>query len=90
MVRDAVDLDRRNGNTFWADALTKKMGNVCVAFEILGYKEKPPVGWFKVSGHIVFDVKMDFTRKAQWVEDGHKMTDAVTLSFAGVVSRESI
>jgi hypothetical protein len=36
LVRDAVDLDRRNGNTFWADALTNKMGNVCVAFEILG------------------------------------------------------
>ncbi len=63
-VKDAVDLDRRNGNTFWADALTNEMGNVCVAFEFLGPKEKPPVGWFKASGHIVFDVKMDFTHKA--------------------------
>jgi hypothetical protein len=90
LVRDAVDLDRRNGNTFWEDALTNKMGNVCVAFEILGPKAKPPVGWFKASGHIVFDVKMDFTRKARWVKDGHKMPDSVTPSFAGVVSRESI
>ncbi len=64
LVRDAVDLDRRNGKAFWADALTNEMGNVCVAFEILGPKEKPPVGWFKASGHIVFDVKMDFTCKA--------------------------
>jgi hypothetical protein len=43
-VRDAIDMDCRNGNMFWADALTKEMGNVCVAFEILGPKEKPPVG----------------------------------------------
>jgi hypothetical protein len=66
------------------------MGNVCVAFEILGPNEKPPVGWFKASGHIVFDVKMDFTRKARWVKDGHKTPDSATPSFAGVVSRESI
>jgi hypothetical protein len=64
LVRDAVDLDCRNGNMFWADALTNEMGNVCVAFEILGPKEKPLVGWFKASGHIVFDVKMYFTCKA--------------------------
>ena len=89
-VRDAIDLDRKNGNTFWADALTKEMGNVCVAFEILGPNEKPPVGWFKASGHIVFDVKMDFTRKARWVKDGHKTPDSATPSVAGVVSRESI
>jgi hypothetical protein len=43
-----------------------------------------------MSGHIVFDVKMDFTCKAQWVKDGHKMPDSITPSFAGVVSQESI
>ena len=49
-----------------------------------------PPGWFKASGHIIFDVKMDFTRKARWVKDGHKTPDSTTSSFAGVVSRESI
>jgi hypothetical protein len=33
---------------------------------------------------------MDFTRKARWVKDGHKTPDSKTLSFAGVVSRDSI
>jgi hypothetical protein len=41
----------------WQDALKKEMGNVCIAFEILGPKAKAPVGWHKASGHIVFDVK---------------------------------
>ena len=63
------------------------MGNVCVAFEILGQKAKAPPGWFKASGHIAFDVKMDFTRKARWVKDGHKTPNSKTLSFAGMVSR---
>jgi hypothetical protein len=66
------------------------MGNVCVAFEILGPKMKAPPGWHKASGHLVFDVKMDFTRKARWVKDGHKTPDSATSSFAGVVSRDSI
>ena len=89
-IKEALDFDRRNGNTFWADALTKEMGNVCVVFEILGPNDKPPVGWYKVSGHIVFDVKMDFTRKARWVKDRHNTLDSTTLSFAGVVSWEGV
>jgi hypothetical protein len=89
-VRHAIDIDRKNGDTLWQDALSKEMGNVCVAFEILGPNMKAPPGWHKASGHLVFDVKMDFTRKARWVKDGHKTPDSATSSFAGVVSRDSI
>ena len=66
------------------------MHNVGVAFEVLREGEKAPPGWSKVTGHLVFDVKMDFTRKARWVLDGHKTTDPVGSTYAGVVSRESI
>ena len=44
----------------------------------------------KSSGHLVFDVKMDFTRKARWVKDGHKTSDPEQSTYAGVVSRESV
>ena len=47
------------------------MGNVLVAFDVLYPDTKIPVGWSKSIGHIVFDVKMDFTRRATWVKDGH-------------------
>jgi hypothetical protein len=66
------------------------MGNVCAAFEILGPGMKTPPGWHKASGHLVFDVKMDFTRKVRWVKEGHKTPDSATSSFAGVDSRDSI
>ena len=39
---------------------------------------------------MVFDVKMDFTRKARWVKDGHKTPDPEQSTYAGVVSRESV
>ena len=52
--------------------------------------ESLPPGWTKSSGHCMFDVKMDFTRKSRWVKDGHRTPDPETSSYAGVVSRESI
>jgi hypothetical protein len=72
------------------DALLKEMGALVVAFEMLEHGQKGPAGWFKPTGHIVWDVKMDFTCKAQWVKDGRKTPDPTTSSFTGVVSRESI
>ena len=70
-VWNAQELDRKNGNTFWMDALSKEMGALVIAFEMLEHGHKAPVGWFKATGHIVWDVKMDFTRKARWAKDGH-------------------
>ena len=66
------------------------MTNVGIAFEILGDSETAPRGWAKQTGHIIFDVKMDFTRKSHWVLDGHKTTDPIGSTYAGVVSRDSV
>ena len=35
-------------------------------------------------------MKIDFTRKARWVKDGHKMPDLEDSKYDGVVSRESV
>ena len=89
-VEHAMEIDRRNGNSMWRDALALKMFNVGVAFEILEEDQPAPAGWKKASRYLVWDVKMDFTRKARWVLDRHKMPDPIGSTFAGVVSRESI
>ena len=52
--------------------------------------ESLPVAWKPATGHITFDVKMDFTRKARWVLDGHKRSDPEGSTYAGVASRESV
>ena len=51
-VRHSIEIDRKNNDTFWQDALAKEMGNVCVTFEILGLNAKAPPGWHKASGQI--------------------------------------
>ncbi len=66
------------------------MGTIVVAFKILKPNARPPPGWTQSSGHLIFDVKMDFTWKACWVKDGHRTPDAIAPSYAGVVSQDSI
>ncbi|GFH47961.1 hypothetical protein CTEN210_14370 [Chaetoceros tenuissimus] len=88
---DAVRIDGLNENTFWQDAIKKEMDTIRVAFSFMerGAPE-PEKPWMPSGGHLVFDVKMDFTRKARWVKNGY-LHDAPTEStFAGVVSRETV
>ena len=89
-VEHAHEIDARNGNTLWRDALNKEMYNVGVAFEILDEGAHAPHGWKQVTRHLVWDVKMDFTRKARWVLNGHKTPNPIGSTYAGVVSRERV
>ena len=89
-VEHAFELDKKNGNNLWKDALEMEMYNIGVAFEILEDGNTAPAGYTKVSGHLIWSVKMDFTRKARWVLDGHKTPEPVCSKYAGVVSREIV
>ena len=90
MIASARKIDEKNGNNYWITAINKEMTNVGITFTILDDVIKPPPGWRKASGHLVFDVKMNFTRKARCVKDGHRTPDPTTSAYAGVVSRESV
>ena len=96
---EALEIDRRTGTSFWRDAIAKEMATVRVAFEnftdgtidecrrgqkLIGHKE--------VTGHLIFDIKLDgkFARKARHVADGHKTAPPTSLTYASVVSRESV
>ena len=88
-VAHTKELDRQNNNTMLMDALAKEMYNGGVAFEVLDIRQQAPNGWKKVTGHIVWDVKMALTRKARWVLHGHKMPDPVGSTFIRVVSSKA-
>ena len=45
------------------DAINKDMDNFLIEFMILEPVKPKPVGGHKASGHIVFDVNINFTRK---------------------------
>ena len=89
-LEEARALDKKNGNDLWEQAIRKEMYNCSIAFQILEEGEKPPPGWKRSSGHMIFDVKMDFTRKARWVKDGHRTEDPDWSTYAGYVTRDSV
>jgi hypothetical protein len=55
-VKDALEIDKKNGNTYWADAIATKMKNVCAAFKILPDGTSPPKGYQRIHCHMVFYV----------------------------------
>ena len=90
-VREAHELDRLNGNTLWADAIAKEMKEVRKAFDILPDDKAVPIGYQKIPCHMIFDVKMeDFKRKARLVAGGHRTEAPATITYASVVSRETV
>ncbi len=48
-IKEALELDCRNGNTLWADAIAKEMAEVQKAFDILPDGKTAPVGYQKDS-----------------------------------------
>jgi hypothetical protein len=67
-VQEALAIDREMSTDCWRKAIEKEMKNVEGAFTFLEPGHSVPIGCQKVPLHFVFDVKMDFTRKARLVQ----------------------
>ena len=89
-MKDALRLDKENGNSFWQDAIEKEMTNVKIAFRFADKNSMPSPGFKKIRCHIIFDVKMDLTCKARFVAGGHLTDPPTAMTYASVVSRESV
>ncbi len=89
-VKEALQIDKDTSTTFWHDAIQKEMKNNSIAFEFLEAEDCVPIGYKKITLHMIFDVKMGFTHKACLVAGGH-LTDVLTsLTYSSVVSRDSV
>ncbi len=90
-VKEALALDCKNGNTLWVDAIANEMKEVRIAFNILPDGCSAPIGYQKIPCHMIFDVKMeDFRQKARLVAGGHLTQAPATITYASVVSRETV
>ena len=67
------------------------MKNVRIAFNIGEARDPNPVGYQQIRCHMIFDIKIEnFKRKARFVAGGHTTETPATLTYASVVSRESV
>jgi len=98
-VEEALEIDRITGTDHWRRALNKEMQRVKVAWkvregitpeDVRAGKVKDLVGFQEIGCHIVFDIKMDFTRKARFVAGGHVTEAPAAMTYSSVVSRESV
>ena len=91
-VEHAYEIDRANGNNYWHEAIQKEMEKVKVAFKVVGENDTIPPGYQEMTMKIIFDVKLGegFRRKARLVAGGHLVDTPPHLTFASVVSRETV
>ena len=92
-VKEAVEIDKENGDTLWWDVVMKEMKNVRPAFEVWGkLKEYLPIGYQEIKCHTIFDIKVgeNFCIKARLVEGRHTTTETESITYSSVVSRNSV
>ena len=89
-MRHAMELDKQNGNTLWAEAIRKEMSEARVAFDVKEKNTRVEPAREYLECYTIFDVKMDFTRKARHVANGAKTQDIATSTYAGVVSKDTV
>ena len=53
-------------------------------------KESSMIGYQEIRCHVIFDMKMDFTRKARFVAGGHTTDTPSSITYSSVVSRDRV
>jgi hypothetical protein len=98
-MAEALEIDRLAGTDLWTRAINKEMAKVKVAWEarddltpeeVRAGKARDMIGFQEIGCHIIFDIKMDFTRKARFVAAGHTTDTPAAMTYSSVVSRESV
>ena len=88
-VKAATEIDRKTGTDFWRFSIEKEMKNVIPAFEFYD-NDNMPIGYKEIGCHMIFDVKIDLTRKSRLVAGEHKTNPPKDSTYASVVSRDSV
>lgn len=98
-VTDALAIDKETGTDYWEKAIQKEMKKAKVAWFVNhddapedARKGKVPglIGFQEIRCHMIFDVKMDLTRKARFVANGNETTAPASTIYSSVVSRDSV
>jgi hypothetical protein len=71
--KNAIDLDKKNGNQFWQEAINTELKQITdyQTFIVLDSGEDIPTSYQKIPHHMVFDVKYDLRHKTRLVAGGN-------------------
>ena len=88
---------QRNGGQLLVEG-NSEIQKVMVAFEFdkgltpeqVRQDKTPYVAFQEITCHMIFDVKMDLTRKARFVAGGHWTEPPASITYSSVVSHDSV
>ena len=66
------------------------MNNSRFAFNFLDKYDRDPVGYKEITCHLIFNVKMDLTRKARYLSGGYLAYPPLSITYASVFIRNSV
>ena len=66
------------------------MNNSRFAFNFLDKYDRDPVGYKEITCHLIFNVKMDLTRKARYLSGGHITDPPLSMTYTSSVSSDSV
>ena len=91
-VREALELDRKNGNQRWAEAIHKEMKGLQdhKTFSFLNPGKAAPTGYQFAPLRIIFTVKQDLRCKARLVIGGHGIDSNEHSGYSSVVKMTSV
>ena len=91
-VEEAYEIDDRNKNTLWRDAIEMEMKRIRDSFKLYHDNPEELIGYQEITTHFIFDIKLgeNFRRKARLVADGHKTETPSHVTYSSVVSRDSV
>ncbi len=85
--REAMALDKANGNKLWHDAIQKELDQIKEYETFITHSSNtPPEGYQFVCVHFVFAVKHDLRRKARLVAGGHMTNPTNEEAYSSVVT----
>jgi hypothetical protein len=93
-----LQIDKETGTDFWWKAIQKEVQKVMVAFEFedglppdqVQLDKAAYVAFQEIKCHMIFDVKMDLTRKARFVAGVHMTEAPASITYSSVVSRDGV
>ena len=92
-VKEALQIDKENGDTNWWDVVVQEMVNFRPAFQAHEVtKADLPTVYQQIKCNMIFDVKMgeNFIQKAILLGGGHMTEAPSSITYSSVVSRYSI
>jgi hypothetical protein len=91
-IKNAIDLDKKNGNQFWQEAIKTELKQLTdyQTFIVLDSGEVIPTGYQKIPYNMIFDLKYNVRNKSRLVAGGNWTVNDKEDIYSEVVRMDTV